>query len=582
MLYLAEVLKQSKGFMGGFETKLRLLASQRNDQSWNALSNQEIVAAEEVSNFAEGALVIVKLGGNRQIQGTPEAAAGRVLSILQSFSRLMEKSKQQEEEIEQWKESLTIQSEELSRREIEMEANLEALEEKEQELERLEQEREEINRLKEETAKLKEEFERKSQELEGAWQHLRGEQQTLESLQNEAHLSKEQAERINTLMESLFSASESVETVREKFNLAQEALHAQQSCLDNCWRELEQHKQQIPQEQIALEQEKEKLSNCRQELDDIQASYQQNQAQLGFQQEILASKNKLVAMFDSFYQEKEGLRERIALLGIESGDFNLEQKVDIDALEKMPLGDLQRIVEDLQKDLEKMVRFVNEQEEELTLQCRAVEEIQQKLNTASQYDRLTLEQELAEEREARSMLDETLVGQRRQLRERQEYFLQHLRIFRRRQGVIDFENTDRPINLEPIVLQLEEQKRNIQLKKRELEQEIAQINDKIAQIQAQIEQQGAQQETKKQELQQQEHNWQQATMALAAIQSEVKIAETTLQPLQNSFSAMREKMENLAQLLAQMDENSHLQKAAIAEVKEVCSGLGKTPAMAGT
>ncbi|MGL5806926.1 MAG: pilus motility taxis protein HmpF [Xenococcaceae cyanobacterium] len=137
MLYLAEVQKQSKGFIGGFETKLKLIACQRNDRSWSPLPNNETIGGEDVSNFGEGALIIINLGNNRQIQGQPEAAASQVLSILQSFSRLMDKSKQQEEEIEQWKESLTIQGDEFSRREDELEARLEQIEQMEKELERL-------------------------------------------------------------------------------------------------------------------------------------------------------------------------------------------------------------------------------------------------------------------------------------------------------------------------------------------------------------------------------------------------------------------------------------------------------------
>ena len=42
MLYLAEIQKQNKGFMGGVETKLKLIACQRNDQSWSLVNNEFI------------------------------------------------------------------------------------------------------------------------------------------------------------------------------------------------------------------------------------------------------------------------------------------------------------------------------------------------------------------------------------------------------------------------------------------------------------------------------------------------------------------------------------------------------------
>ena len=70
--------------------------------------------------------------------------------------------------------------------------------------------------------------------------------------------------------------------------------------------------------------------------------------------------------------------------------------------------------------MEKVARFVNDQEEELGWQCKAVEELEVKMAQASDFDRLTLEQELADEKEAKKMLDQTLVGQRRSLKERHQ------------------------------------------------------------------------------------------------------------------------------------------------------------------
>ncbi|MDJ0680847.1 MAG: hypothetical protein QNJ18_13390, partial [Xenococcaceae cyanobacterium MO_167.B52] len=109
MRYLAEVQKQSKGFMGGVETKLKLLANQRNDRSWSAISGNEFVEVEDVGNLGEGALVIADIV-NRQVKGKLETASKEIIGVLQGFSRLQEKTKSQEEEIQVWKESLTIQS----------------------------------------------------------------------------------------------------------------------------------------------------------------------------------------------------------------------------------------------------------------------------------------------------------------------------------------------------------------------------------------------------------------------------------------------------------------------------------------
>ncbi len=50
-------------------------------------------------------------------------------------------------------------------------------------------------------------------------------------------------------------------------------------------------------------------------------------------------------------------------------------KIDLEALEKMPLEELESLVNNLQTDLDRLELFVNDQEEELTLQSQTVEEL---------------------------------------------------------------------------------------------------------------------------------------------------------------------------------------------------------------
>ena len=169
MLYLAEVQKQKTGFMGAAKAELKLLACQRADQSWNPVPGEEVISAslEEASKLSDGALVLADLNpANRQVQRIQEA--GRPLvGILQNFSRQLEKSKSQEEEIEQWKQSLTFQSQELNRREMEMEARLEQLQQIEEDFERLEAQRQEIDMGRETSKQLREEIERNRQRARG-------------------------------------------------------------------------------------------------------------------------------------------------------------------------------------------------------------------------------------------------------------------------------------------------------------------------------------------------------------------------------------------------------------------------------
>ncbi|MBE9166471.1 hypothetical protein IQ238_02605 [Pleurocapsales cyanobacterium LEGE 06147] len=580
MLYLAEVQKQSKGFMGGSETKLKLLACQRNDRSWSIVPGNELIGAEEASNFGDGSLVIVNLSTNRQIQGEPESASKRVIGILQGFSRLLEKTKNQEDEIGQWKESLTIQSEELSRREMEMENRLERLEQMEEEYKQLEQQKKEIILVKEEADRIKEEFERKSQELKGAWEQLRGEQQSLQQQRSEIQhsnvLDEVQTSAMQALIESLSLTTQPTELVKEHLTQAFTAVNAHQEYLDRHWQQLKQQKGSLEHQQQEVVRQREELTQSRQELEAILTASEETKIQLRVKQESLATKQDLAQWLKDWQQIEEELQETIARIGIESGDFDLEAKIDFAALENMPLIELQKVVDRLQQDLEKVMRFVNEQEEELNCQCQTVEELEAKVKAANELDRLALEQELAEEKEAKKMLDETLVGQRRSLREREAILLQHLRILKRRQGTLDLDAQLEGIDLEPLKQKLEQQQRQIAEQHWQVIQEIAQLEQDVQQLQQNLQQQSSQQEIFKQNIKQKEEHWEQAKIAVVQLQSKLDFYQQHLQPLQDCLNKLRQKLEAIEELIVTLTENNNLQDRAVNQMRQIVQELTTT------
>ncbi len=589
MLYLAEVQKQKGGGLlgGGGKTALKLLASQRTDQSWSAVPNDEVVPAEEARNLSEGALVLVKLGGNRQVQGEIEPAGGRLASMLQNFSRLLEKAKSQEEEIEQWKQSLTYQSQELNRREMEMEARLEQMQSMEEDFERLQQQRQELETANEETARLQDEFERSRQELEGAWAQLRGEEQRLEELnaqvQYSAGLDENQAAVIQELLERLSGAVAPTEAVREQLNLAFEVINTQQSVLDSQWQELQQQQTEAFGLQAEVDRKGEELHNRKQELQQAQTSLEQAKAELKVQQNALEIKQEAAHMLSLQMRTQNELHSSLARLATTSADVTISQKVDIEALEKMPLGELSEIVQNLQQDLEKVKRFVNDQEEELTFQRQAVDEVQEKIGTASEYDRIRLETELAEEQDRYQMLDETLVGQRRNLREREEILNQHQRVLRRRQGVADSDSPDnQKIDLGPILSQLEAQRQQQEQELQKLESQIDQMRRSINQAEEMIRHQGTEQEAQWVQLQSLEENWQSMRTSAAQLLGKVDLYQETLEPRQDALNELRQRLEVIADALNQIQETGDYQLQAIAELQQMISSLIQSPELAAS
>ena len=586
MLYLAEIQKQKTGLMGS-RTELKLLACQRTDQSWSAVPGDEVVPAEEGKTWNEGALVIVNLGGNRQVQGEIESAGGRLASMLQNFSRLLEKAKGQEEEIEQWKQSLTYQSQELNRREMEMEARLEQMQTMEEDFERLEQQRQELERSNEETERLREEFDRSRQELEGAWEHLRGEQRRLEErlaeVQYSAGLDEEQTRAIQELVERLSGAVAPTEAVREQLNLAFEVVNTQQSVLDYQWQDLEQQRAQAHGLQGEVDRQSAELQNRQQELHQAQSSCEQAKAELKVQRNTLEMKQESAHMLRLQLQTQTELHSSLARLATTSADVTISQKVDLEALEKMPLGELSEIVQNLQQELEKVKRFVNDQEEELTFQREAVEELHEKIKSASEYDRISMETELAEEQDRYQMLDETLVGQRRNLREREEILNQHQRVLRRRQGISESNASDnQKIDLGPILIQLEAQRQQQEEDLQKLENQIEQMRRSINQAEEMIRHQAGEQEAKLSELQSLEQNWQSAIAAVAQLRGQVESYQSLLQPKQEAISQIRQKLEAIAEALNQIQETGDYQLQRIAQLQQTIGSLMQSPEFAAS
>ncbi|MGL5943853.1 MAG: pilus motility taxis protein HmpF [Waterburya sp.] len=570
MLYLAEIQKQSKGFMGGVETKLKLIACQRNDDSWS-LVNNESVTVEEANDFGDGALVVVNLGVNRQVQGKMESASQKILGILKNFSRLLEKTKDQEQEIGQWKESLAIQSEELSRRQIEMETRLEQVEQMEEEFKQFEQQRAEITAAQAEADTIRKEFEAKSAELQGAWEQLRGQQQNLtEQLQQSRVLDETQGTKIREQLAILSTITDTGTVLKNKLDLATAAVKNQQAILQPHWQNLEQNSQDLSVKRQELERHASELSAKKQQIQSLVVAIAETEQQLGIEQKSLEVKQELT-QFLSLQSETQN--QMLQMLVSSPSETSGVPKVDLQELENLPLPNLEATVENLKKDLEKVARFVNDQEEELGWQCKAVEELEAKIAQLGEFERLTLEQELADELEAKKMLDQTLVGQRRSLKERHQVLLQHSRVLKRRQGIIDFdfESEIQNIDLEPIKKGLEEQHQKLQQQQQELAEEVAQIEQSVQELETKLEQQITQKTELESAVAQQQDSWQELNSNLVQIQSQINFYEQQLQPLQDALNILNKEVSEMEELITTYITSNPSQ--AVVEIERIVDEL---------
>jgi chromosome segregation ATPase len=577
VLYLAEVKKQKGGLLGGGKTELKLLACQRIDQSWSTVS-QEVVAAEEASKLSDGVLVLVELNPNRKVQRIQEA--GRPLvNILQNFSRQVEKFQVREEEINQWKQSLTFQAQELNRREMDMEARLEQLQQMEDEFQRLETQQQEVETSREEIEKLQTEIERNRQELEGAWEQLRGEQHRLEEYkaecQHSALLDDEQtrsrsgsfpAERyangasLNELLAQLSTSVAPIETVREHLNHAFEMLERQQAVLNPHWQQLEQYRSTVYQQQEEVNRLLPELSERQKEWQQAQNSLEQQIADLKVNTAALVSKQEYARVLKEQLRYQEELHQKIQCCTATIVDVTTAFRVNVAALEKIPLERLQNMVRDLQQKLNINSNFIHQQEQELQEKQKNIEELTQKINQATELERSKLAAELADEKDLYQMLNETWVGQRRNLLEWQHIFQQHQTVLLRRQGkTIVNEQQQTNIDLKAILLQIELQRQQQSQELENLEHEIEQMHGNIEQMQEVIAQQTQQQETQRHSLQTMEQNLLSVQTATAESRGRLNTYYEILQPIQDSVDEFRQKLQGIAELLAIVQQTGESQ-----------------------
>lgn len=578
MLYLAEVQKQRSGFgLGGGKAELKLLACQRGEHNWSAVPGDDAIPVEEANKFNDGTLVLVELSASKQVQRIQEAAR-QLVSILQNFSRLQDKFKDKEEEIEQWKASLTFSSQELNRREMEMQAREEQLAQMEEELERLEAQRSEIENTRDEANRLRDEVDRSRAEIETAWEQLRGEQQQVASQQSQvpqgAAIDSEQARRIQELMNRLGGAISSAQGVREQLNQSFGVVGAQQAILDVHWQQLEQKRANAQQQQEEVDRQHQSLQNRWQEWYQSQDALAQSRADLKGHQSTLSAKQDRAESMSLQVRAVEDLYQQLSGLASASGGAVAEQIVDVSALEKMSVEDLQGLVQHLQQDLEKVFRFVNDQEEELTLQRETIEELQAKIQAASEYDRMALENEMADELESYQMLNETLVGQRLRLQERENVLKQHQAVLWRRLGTANApQQAGGDIDLGPIVGQLNTVRLQQSEELQKLENEIQQLQEAISQIEANVNRQNGESEAKRYELKQVEQNLFNQKGAVAELWGRVNVYQEMLQPVQDNLKGLSQKLEAAAGELDRVQETGEQQDRVVSDLRQALSGL---------
>lgn len=580
MLYLAEVV-QKRGLMSS-KGELKLLACQKGEQ-WNAVTNEEPIVTDEVSNHKDGALVFVDLlgsGSDRKIKRIQEGAR-QVVSLLQTYSRQQEKSKSQEEEIQQWMESLTFQSQELNRREMELEARREQVEQLEQDLKNLDGQRQEILNAREAADRLRQEVEQKNHDLENAWAQLRTEQQRIEQerqqvaqqQQDQAQVSAldaQQAAQLQGLVEQVAQGAINPLALRTAVETCLQIVEAQEAIAGGRWQQLDEERSHAEELRAWTEGEQGSIAQEWQQWRDREAELANESSALRAQEAVLEVERDQVAAIADQISSQQALLTLLEQLS--SGQGVTPTKVDIEALEAMDLGALQEMVGHLKQDLDKASRFVSDQEEELSLQQQTLSELADKISQASEYDRMALETELSDERDHYRMLNESLVGSRRNLQERQEVFNAHQMVLNKRQGLA-VTAPDGSVDLSPAIARIQESIAQLESQRETLSISLGSREGQLGDLHGELSRRRNEQQALQEALKEREVALQERYGHLAEIQGKITVCEESLSPLQEQITGLREHLESILAHFAHGEGFGD----AIAQIQQIIAQLAQAP-----
>ena len=568
-MYLAEVQKQKSGLLGSGKSELKLIACQRNDQNWSPIPD-EIIIADEASKLNDGALVLVELSPNRQVQRIQDA--GRPLvNILQNFSRQVEKFKLQEEEIDQWKQSLIIQAQELNRRATEMEFRWEQVQRLEHDSKRIDTQKHSVDTSRTEIDRLRTEVESNHRDLAGAWEHLRLEQSCLEEIslnyQQSKSVDEERNRVLSDLLDRLSSQTTPIDTVRESLNYAFEFVDQQQDALNLHWQKLEIQRHSANQQQKEGKELMQKLFGCQNELQQVQNSLAQQITQVQLKTTIVNSKQELTTILKQHLGTEEEFYQKLHYLAANTDIEVPKRGIDVAALQKMPLKELEQMVQNWQEKLDRDSDFVQEQEQELQYKQKFIEELQRKIVHSAGEERVNLELELADEWDLCQMLNESLVGQRRNLIGQQKTLQQKQVVLWQRQGIAVVREGESS-NLESMVLQLEAQKQQKSTQIQKLEGDMVEMLTTIAANQETIDHQTQEVEAKRQEVNSLEEQLLNLRTATAECWGRVNLYQEALQPIQDALDGLRDQLQNISESLTQVQASGNSQFLIVTQMRQ--------------
>ncbi|WP_298614420.1 pilus motility taxis protein HmpF [uncultured Thermosynechococcus sp.] len=559
MQYLAEVIKKT-GFMGT-KSELKLLMREQSGYWHPVPQNEETIPFDNSRDYGNGVLVFVEMAANRQIRNVDEASR-RLTGILHGFTRMRERFQSQEEEIEGWKQSLSYQAEALNQREQEFEQRKEELQELEARLAGAEEELAQLNKLREELTAEEQRIQAERQALENLRHQVHQEQQRWEQLKSShsVGLSPEQIRQVDSILQQLAESLNSGghPQITECF----QSLDQQQALLNRYWQQLEQLEQEVSQRQAALEEQLQAFQKKEEAWRTAQEQFWQDSRAIALQEELCRYKQSVLEKERHLLAQQEEMIQQMRQAMVSE----LTEAVDVNALMKMPMEELEKEVANRGNDLKRASAFVNDQEEELKMALESLAELEQKVKEASDFDRLQLAGELEDERQRCNLLNQALEGQRQHIREKEAIYKIHKQVLEARKDPA----SQQGISLIPILSELECQFQEYSVAVNQLAEELQQAYTDLESLRHDLEERRKLQQQQKDQLNQEEQILIEEQRLLAAKRGQATLLREILQPVQDRLNYLRQALEGINQNIL-----NGRPTALISELQQVVMNLGQ-------
>jgi len=447
----------------------------------------------------------------------------------------------------------------LTCREVDREDSAEELSQWEAECHKIEQQRKEFEETKAHIIELKEQLENDRQQLEEGWGKLQLSQQELEARQSNHSnaLSDTQVEHIESLLNQLESSysngnlGTTLEAFETRLVQAQQSLAEDRQRLDELNQQVKQHELQVGENRQNLDESQRKLFTHFRQLTQVEVELEQ--------QKSLQHKLKEQEMFyDSLGESLNQVQTALV------GEFSFELK----DLWDISIDELREKIQGLSQELSKLQSFVADQEEELTYQLNAVNEIRQTMEQASEYDRLTLQSDLEEEEQHYQLLNETLEGQRISIQERVDVLAAHETVLEQRTTSGQSDDKSSLPDLSPALRKFEDHCESHRTILIEVNESVAKLTNDLSPLKTAYDELENHVRMLEENVAEQEKSLNQQKLNLGICQGKVEVYQAFLNPMEEQISILRGLVGN---------SGTGDQAPIISQLKQTLMSLGEVP-----